>query len=176
MLKKNKNFALKHGTTDNFSSGITVVEILISFVIICLIVGVSINYANKIIFDNKVQTSKENIVTLRSNIISVFSGNSNDYIGLTKASAIKANVYPQEMLQEDNLVKNIWGGEVLIHPTGEKNRGFVIGLKDVPQKACVHLVNIKGFDRIKINKKPFKEIQNIVDFCSQLNTISYYID
>ena len=85
---------------------------------------------------SEVATAQQRLATITANIKNLYA-NSSTYDGLTTDVAIKAGVFPGDMVA-GNTVYNKWKGRVEVTGSGTE---FTVEYQGVPKDACINLLS-----------------------------------
>ena len=143
---------------DKKRRGFSLLELLLVLgVIAALIVSAFIIFP-KVKASANARTEVSNLNAINSGIRALYNGQT-DYTGLNNSVAIQANIIPDNMIKDGDIVTS-FGGRVLIKSlTVSDGAIYYIRYDDVPPDVCINmLTGLKGgFDQIYI------EGQNIID-------------
>lgn len=118
--------------------GLGLVEIML--VIVAISVATVAVVATYRVVDNnrKIQLAAEQaqVISGKLSSLALSSGLAN----ISQERAIEAGVYPTQMFRADGEVRNVWEGEAVITPTPGTTRGATLILANIPESACIKLV------------------------------------
>ncbi|AZV12443.1 MULTISPECIES: type 4 pilus major pilin [Salmonella] len=116
--------------------GFSLLEIILVLAIAAvLIIGVFMVYP-KVSSSSKVNNDTQLLSTLKAGIHSIW-GSTNNFNGLSVDSVIKANLVPEDYL-EDGEIQNNWGANVLIEPYYDGS--YYIAFENISADACPKFV------------------------------------
>ncbi|MDG0800836.1 type 4 pilus major pilin [Pectobacterium polaris] len=142
-----------------YKKGFSLLELLLVLGVIAgLIVSVFIIYP-KVQASQRAEAEAKNISTIQAGIKSLYSSSAG-YDGLTTDVLVKAKIFPDNMLINDNgTIKpvNYFKGDITVMPiannqAGIGNYGFTIRYNNVPPAECIKIATAlqSGFSRIII--------------------------
>lgn len=169
--------------------GFTLTEVLLVLGLAAIIIIIIFMSYPKVRASQQVEAEAKNIAAMQAGARSLYSSTAN-YAGLTNEIAIKANIIPDNMLQnsDGSTILNAWKGDVTIKSdgnthSGEDDSGFYIRYVRLMPEACSKLVtSVAGsFYEINVNGTTVKDsggpldIQKTTTACSITGSGNYVL-
>jgi len=169
--------------------GFTLTEVLLVLGLAAIIIIIIFMSYPKVRASQQVEAESKNIAAMQAGARSLYSSTAN-YAGLTNEIAIKANIIPDNMLQnsDGSTILNAWKGDVTIKSdgnthSGEDDSGFYIRYVRLMPEACSKLVtSVAGsFYEINVNGTTVKDsggqldIQKTTTACSITGSGNYVL-
>lgn len=124
----------------NRRKGISLIEVLLSLVILAIIVGAAMNIYEKAHIENKVVDARKEYFVIRSIVKTLYDGNfkNSDWSRLSQKTIIDSGMLPKQWVRDSTIV-NPFGGIVVIYYNVDKYYQTVF--YSVPKSACVLLAS-----------------------------------
>jgi len=120
-------------------AGLTLVEVLLVLAIAAVaIVGGTILFSTAST-NQRITQTVGHVSTLASGIRRMYSTQA-QYTGVDEAFALQNDIVPTDMAVGTTAIRNAFGGQVGIQASGTNDLNFAITFENVPNGACVELV------------------------------------
>lgn len=146
--------------------GISLIEVLLSMVIIATIIGGAISLFGKANDSAQLQTETKNLTAIRGGVKQLYS-TSPSYAGLTTAIATNSGIFPETMKRTAG-IKNAWDGDVTVVVNTGNAVMFDVTYKAVPKTSCIGLASqdLNNWSSIKVGATAVTSISTASTACS----------